>query len=188
MVVSRGTAGTGAVLGLSALGKQNLYIEDTSFNKKSSLFTPSITQHGNFTIFQTPHVKGTSGSSTWPFGETVKFNINPKMSGDILSRAFIKLTMPKVNNGDYTINLGNAIIKNYAFAVGGRTIETIPMDWNIIHEEIYASQSERRANRYLNNNGQDNIDINSLPGTLDTTASAVLSFTPSTKSDRSVAL
>jgi hypothetical protein len=167
MVVSRGTAGTGAVIGLSAIGKQNLFLEESTFNEKTSLFNPKIIQHGNFTLFQSPHTIHTSGAATWPFGETLRFKINPKTSGDILSRAYVKLTMPKLqdSNTDYTINLGNAIIKEYSFKVGGRVIETIPMDWNIIHEELYADESERRANRYINNNGQDNVNINTIPGT-----------------------
>lgn len=160
MVVERGTTGTGAVLCLSAVGKQNLYLE----NSNDSLFDYKAIKHGNFTCFHTGHLRERDYQKPmWPLGETVKFKIDPKTSGDILMRTFLKVTLPGLVAGkNYCTDLGHALIKEYSFKIDSQTIETIPMDWNIIHEEIFSDESERRCFKYIVSNGQRYKNTNSI--------------------------
>ena len=139
-------AGSGAILTLKAIGKQDTYLlgDDNSYWK----YTP--TQHSNFTLFYKHHTI-INNNSTWPFGETIRFEINPKVSGDILANCFLKLTLPP---GKYCSQVGHAIIKEYSFRIGDTIIQTLPGDWGIIHDELYASSEEQFAKRFLLNAGK----------------------------------
>lgn len=150
-------AGTGAILTLDAIGKQDTFLigEDTSYWK----YKPK--QHTNFTLFYKNHVNiKKDNNPVWPFGETILFHINPKVSGDVMSNCFLKITLPP---GEYCNQVGNAIIKEYSFRIGNTVIQTIPGDWAIVHDELYASKEEQVAKRFLINGGQhdDGTVINS---------------------------
>jgi len=152
--------GTGAVLSLHAIGKQDTFLngKDGTFWKQDNV------QHTNFTRFQKVHTyNNNSGTDTnWPFGNRITFQIDPKTSGDIMSNMYIKLTMPGLPTGNtYCDQLGRAVIKEASLSIGGTTIETLEDDWYIIHDELYASLSEQSAYKDILNGGQD---ITQLPG------------------------
>ena len=143
-------AGTGAILSLSAIGKQDEYL--LSSNVQDSFWAFRTVKHTPFTLFykSRPLFRNQSPSSNWPFGTTLTFSINPKTAGHLLTNCYLKLTLPK---GYYCNQLGNALIKEYSFIVGDNTIQTVPGDWNVIHDELYATDNERYAKRFLINGG-----------------------------------
>lgn len=150
-------AGTSAILTLDAIGKQDTFLigEDMSYWE----YKPK--QHTNFTLFYKHHSNiKKNDNPTWPFGETITFDINPRVSGDVMSNCFLKLTLPP---GEYCSQVGRAIIKEYSFRVGDTVVQTLPNDWGIIHDELYASTEEQLAKRFLINGGQadDGTIINS---------------------------
>jgi hypothetical protein len=146
-------AGTGAILSLKAIGKQDDYI--SSSNVQDSVWNFKSLKHTEFTLFYNsrPLYRNVSPDTNWPFGTTVKFTINPKTSGDILTNCYLKLTLPRGHN--YCDQIGNALIGEYSFSVGETVIQTISGDWNVIHDELYASNTERFGKRFLVNGGSD---------------------------------
>jgi len=152
-------AGTGAILSLSANGKQDKYLTS---NVGVSFWDFKSVNHTPFTLFYTsrPRYRNVLPDTMWPFGRTITFNINPKVSGDVLANAFLKLTLPGLPPGNaYCEQIGNALIKEYSIRINETVIQTIPGDWNVIHDELYAELTERYAKRFLVNGGNS-------PGTL----------------------
>lgn len=148
-------AGTGATLSLNAIGLQDTLLTDLNpKNYKGSFFNYRPVQSTNATICYRSHKKGTDGSDSWPFGQDVKFQLNPKNSGDLLANAFLKCTLPALTGNDaYCYQVGQAMIKEIKFIVDDTTLETIPGDWLFIHDELYATFTENYAMRFLSNDG-----------------------------------
>lgn len=144
-------AGTGAILSLSAIGKQDEYL--ISSNVQNSFWTFRPVKHTPFTLFykSRPLFRNQSPSSNWPFGTTLTFNINPKTAGHLLTNCYLKLTLP---SGYYCNQIGHALIKEYSFIVGDAVIQTITGDWNVIHDELYSTDNEQYAKRFLINGGK----------------------------------
>lgn len=150
-------AGTGAILTLGANGKQDEYL--TSSNLVNTFWDFESVKHTHFTLFykSIPKHRNVPPDTNWPFGTTLSFNINPKTAGDVLINAYLKLTLPALPNGyAYCGQIGNALIKEYSFRINETIIQTIPGDWNIIHDELYAEISETRAKRFMLNGGERN--------------------------------
>lgn len=148
-------AGTGAILTLSANGKQDEYLTS---NVEHSFWDFKNVKHTHFTLFykSRPIHRNVSPVTKWPFGSTITFNINPKTAGDVLTNAYLKLTLPALSGGyTYCGQIGNALIKEYSFRVDETVIQTIPGDWNIIHDEMYAELSEKYAKKFLLNGGEN---------------------------------
>ena len=155
MSVERGTAGTGAVLSLSAIGKQDTYLNDLSGNPQNSFWNYKPIKHSNFTLYYRSIPKSNPGTTNWPFGETINFQIDPKSSGDALANCFLKFTLPGLSGGaQYCDQIGRALIKEYSFRVGDTVVQTMPGDWGIIHDELYSENTERKAHQYMFNAGQ----------------------------------
>lgn len=147
-------AGTGAILTLSANGKQDEYLTS---NVEDSFWDFKSVKHTHFTLFykSRPKHRNVSPDTNWPFGSTLTFNINPKTAGDILTNAYLKLTLPALPSGyAYCGQIGNALIKEYSFRINETIIQTIPGDWNIIHDDLYAELAETYAKRFLLNGGE----------------------------------
>lgn len=145
MALERGTAGTGAVLSLSAIGKQDTYL----LGKHKKFTPPSIKQHTNFATIYRSHIlkNPIDQSNSWPFDREVRFKINPKTSSDILANAYIQCELPHLcGSNTYCKHVGNTIIKEIKFMVNGVAIDTIDGDWSIIHNELYNTESEKRSN------------------------------------------
>lgn len=155
MSVERGTAGTGAVLSLSAIGKQDTYLNDLSGDPQNSFWKYKSIQHTNFTLYYRNVPKSNPGTSNWPFGQTINFEIDPKASGDALANCYLKMVLPALTGGNqYCDQIGRALIKEYSFRVGDTVIQTLPGDWGIIHDELYSENTEKKAHSYMFNGGQ----------------------------------
>jgi len=150
MALERGTAGTGAVLSLDAIGKQ-----DTFLLGDDKRFKPlPIKQHTNFATVYRSHIvrKPKNSSLSWPFDKEVRFKIDPKTSGDILANAYLQCELPPLlGSNSYCQYVGQSIIKEIKFLVDGNPIDSINNDWTIIHNELYNTESEKRA--HLNMTG-----------------------------------
>lgn len=148
MAVERGTAGTGAVLSLDAIGKQDTFLlgDDKRFTP------PSIKQHTNFATVYRSHIikKPKDSSLSWPFNQEVRFKINPKTSSDLLANAYLQCELPPLSGSNvYCQYVGNTIIKEIKFSVDGNPIDIIDNDWSIIHNELYNNESTKRANENM---------------------------------------
>ena len=73
MVLERGTAGTGAVLSLDAIGKQDTFL----LGKDKKFTPPPIKQHTNFATNYRSHIikNPIDNSLSWPFEKEVRFKI-----------------------------------------------------------------------------------------------------------------
>jgi len=134
-----GKAGTGAVLSLDAIGMQDTYLtglEDSFFQFKGRRHTP-LTKYSAARVFENP---GTTG---WPFGQTIKFQMNPRTMGDLLANMYLKIKVPP---GNYCSKyLGWAMINSIEFRIDSQVIETIKGDWNIVYSQLHYLVEEQRA-------------------------------------------
>lgn len=149
-------AGTGATLSLNAIGMQDTMLTDLDpKDYKGSFFNYRPVKCTNATICYRSHKKYPDGSDMWPFGQDIRFQLSPKNSGDLLANAFLKCTLPALTGNDaYCYQVGQAMINELKFIVDDTTLETIPGDWLFIHDELYATDTENYAMRYLSNDGR----------------------------------
>jgi hypothetical protein len=135
-----GKAGTGAVLSLDAIGLQDTHLtgtDDSFFQFKNKRHTP-LTKYSAARVFVNPgQVNG------WPFGQTIKFQMNPRTMGDLLSNMYLKFKLPPGNYcSDY---LGWAMINQIEFRIDSQVIETIKGDWNVVYSQLHYLIEEQRA-------------------------------------------
>ena len=159
-------AGSAAVMSLYAVGKQ-----DTYFDGKDSFFEFNKLRHSNFTKFQrsTKILKPTTTTSTqWPFNETIQVVLNPQQMGDLLCNMYLKCTLPANNVGivsfGYAADVGKALIKTIEFRVDEFELETLYTDWAVIYDELYMTEEEKDAVKFLDNNGQPSGTMAGISG------------------------
>ncbi len=143
-------------MSLYAVGKQ-----DTYFDGKDSFFEFNQLRHSNFTKFErsTKILKPTTTTSTqWPFNETIQVVLNPQQMGDLLCNMYLKCTLPTndvpPNQFGYAADVGKALIKTIEFRVDEFELETLYTDWAVIYDELYMTEEEKDAVKFLDNNGQ----------------------------------
>ena len=154
-----GKGSAAAVTSLHAIGMQDDYLTS---NDGESFYKPNTTQHTNFSRYNSYHLKkrpnGSVGTS-WPFGETIKWELNPTQMGDLLSNMYLKCRLPELSNtsspGDITYmdQVGRAIINQIKFKVDETTLETINNDWFIIQDELMATTEEKWGLNFVVNGG-----------------------------------
>jgi len=158
--IERGKAGTGSVLSLDAIGKQDTFL--TSNNNQDSFFKYENIRHSDFAMFERVTTVQNNGSDFWPFGQSVTVTYKPTQMSDLLANIFLVMTLPGLRNVSsddtfYTDQIGRAIIDKIEFRVDEFILETLENDWNIIHDELYLSEEEKKAIKNLINGGKDNI-------------------------------
>ncbi len=156
-------AGTGATLSLNAIGLQDkLLIDLNPKGYDNSFFNYRPVQCTNATIVYRSHCIGSDGTATWPFDRDIRFQINPKTSGDLLANAYLKCTLPAlpVASERYCYQVGQAMIKEIKFIVDDTTLETISSDWLFINDEMYSTDGENYTIRQFSNGGKP---LNELP-------------------------
>jgi hypothetical protein len=96
----KGTFGTGSVIGLNAVGKQDKFLSNLVYAPENSMFTPDNKQHSSFTrYFRDYVINNKNDTPGWPFngdGQTVIFTLNPGTMGDFLSNMILKITIPRL--------------------------------------------------------------------------------------------
>ena len=150
----RGKAGTGSVLSLDAVGKQELFLNGTD-----SVFQVSSGRHSNFSLYQSSIKTYSDGSLNWPFGKTILVTLKPQQMGDLLKNMYMKCTMPLIDDVSenftcYCDQLGRSLINSITFSVDSTIIETVYGDWNVIRDQLYLSDSQKIGLQSLINGGQ----------------------------------
>jgi len=157
----RGTQGTGSVLSLSAIGKQECFLLGTD-----QIFRKTTKRHTNFSRCQySTTIGATPGVANWPFGQTVLVTLNPQQMGDLLTNMYLRCTLPELQDWVefhtvYGDQPGRGILQKATFRVDTQEIETIYTDWNIIRDELYLTAEQKDAMKNLVNGGQD---VGTLP-------------------------
>jgi len=145
-VVDRGS-GTGALIGLSAVGAQDRYM----FGGESQ-WIPHIRQHTPFVVSQrlTIPLSNIGGY----LGNSVQVNIFPRERGDLISNMYLKCSLPALPSGYYYTELvGRAIINKVEFIVDGIVYESITDDWYVIHDQLMLDADEKLGMYQLISNG-----------------------------------
>ena len=156
---TRGKAGTGSVLSLDAIGRQEIFLLG-----KDSLFSTNGVEkkrrHTNFSTYQTTTKVSNPGTIVnWPFGQTILVTLKPQQMGDLLKNMYIKCRMPRLQDvslfdTSYCDQLGRAILKKAIFRVDTQEIETIYDDWNVIRDQLYLTADQKTSMQSLVNGGQ----------------------------------
>ena len=150
-------AQSAAVIALNATSGTDEYLL-----KKDGEFRPLIRQHSDFSQFH----RVTKLPGTKFIGQTVEVILNPKELGDLMTNAYLALTMPALPTGySYTEFIGRAIIEVVEFRIGEQVVERILDDWYIIRDQLLLDADEKLAIYKCLNNGQ-------VPGSPVTAATA----------------
>jgi hypothetical protein len=140
MVFERGRVGTGSVLALDAVGKQDSFFHNE--NMADSMWDPTYTQSTNFAITQ--RIVPLPGS-VW-IDHEVALEIIPKSAGDMISNMHLKCSLPALPPGNvYTDQLGRAILKQVDFLIDGQIIESLNDDWYIVRDQLFLDADEKNA-------------------------------------------
>jgi hypothetical protein len=135
-----GTAGTGAMVALDAVGMQDTFLtgnDDSFFRFSNKRHTP-LTKYPSARVMSNP-----GGSPSWPFGSVLKFSMNPRTMGDVLANMYLKFVVPP---GSYcSQNLGWAMIHQLEFRVDSQVIEIIKGDWNVVYSQTHYLPEEQDA-------------------------------------------
>jgi hypothetical protein len=95
--------GEAAKISLKAIGKQDTHLlskdpEDSFFNYNNH------GRHSEFRKYHNVHTVPVGVSSSWPFGETVRVELNPKNMGDLLNNVWIQMKLPDWDFEQITFN------------------------------------------------------------------------------------
>jgi hypothetical protein len=153
----RGKAGTGSVLSLDAIGRQEAFLLG-----KDSYFLNNLKRHTNFSLYHTSiKVSKPAGTKNWPFGQTIVIDdqLKPQQLGDLLKNIHMKCTLPRLEDQiqfgtKYCDQVGRSLLKSVSFTVDGIEIEKIYDDWSIIRDQLYLTVDEKNALQELINGGQ----------------------------------
>lgn len=148
MVFERGRVGTGSVLALDAVGKQDTYLHNEKI--EDSRWDPTYTQTSNFAITQrTVTLPGTN----W-IDHEIKVELIPKSCGDMISNMHLQCSLPPLPPGNvYTDQVGRALIKQIDFMIDGQIIESLNDDWYIIRDQLFLDADEKNAMAKVVNGG-----------------------------------
>jgi hypothetical protein len=95
--------GEAAKISLKAIGKQDTHLlsndpEDSLFNYNEH------PRHSEFRKYHNVYNVNQGPEATWPFGETIRVELNPKNMGDLLNNVWIQMKLPDWNFQDITFN------------------------------------------------------------------------------------
>lgn len=148
--------GNGALVALNAIGKQDQILMDLdNFDIRSSPFFHDHIQFSHYTKFYKSYVREPSSpSTTWPFtddGEKVGFIIDPRISGDLLTNIYLRVSLPAITDGLWTDKLGRAIIQSVEFRVDSTVIEKLSDIDLVVKDEIFTTEHDKTVKNYLQN-------------------------------------
>jgi Major capsid protein N-terminus/Large eukaryotic DNA virus major capsid protein len=135
--------GTGAMLALDAIGRQDEFLTGNA----ASYFQFVNLQHTQFTKYSSVVSMASNGSRGWPFGQEIIFTLDPKTMGDLLLNMYLKIELPDLSSIDgfygNTGYTGYAMINKIELRVDDVLMETIQADWNVINDELYRTDEEK---------------------------------------------
>ena len=158
----RGKAGTGSVLSLDAIGKQDTFL--TSNNSQNSFFKYENIRHSDFAMFERVRSVPTANTPYWPFGQDVVVTYKPTEMSDLLANIYLVMTLPPLEGIEtydafYTDQVGKLLVEKVEFRVDEVILETLENDWNVIHDELYLTEEEKKGMKNLINAGKDNSQL-----------------------------
>ena len=148
--------GNGALIALNGIGKQDqiLYNLD-NFEKENSPFYHEHKQFSHYTKFYKSYVREpTTPGTTWPFtddGVKVGFILDPRISGDLLTNMYLKVSLPAISDGLWTDKLGRAIIQSVEFRVDSVLVEKLTDLDLVVKDELFTSEHDKTVKNYLQN-------------------------------------
>ena len=148
--------GNGALIALNAIGKQDQILCNLdTFDKNTSPFNHEHTQFSHYTKFYKSYVREpTSSNNTWPFtdeGVKVGFILDPRISGDLLTNMYLKVSLPAITDGLWTDKLGRAIIQSVEFRVDSILVEKLYDIDLVVKDEIFTTEHDKTIKNYLQN-------------------------------------
>jgi hypothetical protein len=95
--------GEAANISLKAIGMQDTHL--LSKDPEDSLFHYNDhPRHSEFRKYHNVYTVPSGVEDTWPFGQTVRVELNPKNMGDLLNNVWIQMKLPDWNFQDITFN------------------------------------------------------------------------------------
>jgi hypothetical protein len=157
--------GEAAKISLKAIGKQDTYLLSNDPDESFFKYTTDR-NHSDFRKYHRSRsvLKPGNATTSWPFGQTLKVEFNPRNMGDLLSNMYLSITMPAITDGNYADQLGRHLLKSITMYVDDIEVEKIYDDWGIIYDELYLEMSEKVANRFLVNR---NLGFDDAPDNAD---------------------
>jgi hypothetical protein len=149
--------GNGALIALNAIGKQDQILCDLEgFDKDNSPFIHNHTQFSHYTRYYKSYVRERNDQNdlNWPFSEDgtkVGFVIDPRISGDLLTNMFLKLTIPAITHGSWTDKIGRAIIQSVELRVDSTLVEKLTDIELVVKDELFTSEYDKTVKNYTQN-------------------------------------
>src|SRR5210317_17959 len=122
--------GEAAKISLKAIGKQDTHLlskdpDDLPFKYDNN------DRHSEFRKYHNVQRVNQGISSNWPFGETIRVELNPKNMGDLLNNVWIQMKLPDWNFQDITFN---ETVQKILF--GGKTLAEFEFDGESTEEQF----------------------------------------------------
>lgn len=150
--------GNGALIALNAIGKQDQILCDLEgFSKNNSSFNHDHIQFSHYTRCYKSYVRERNNQTdlNWPFSEDgakVGFIIDPRISGDLMTNMFLKLTIPAItDSGLWTDKIGRAIIQSVEFRVDSTVIEKLTDLELVVKDELFTTEHDKTVKNYTQN-------------------------------------
>ena len=102
---------------------------------------------------------------TWPFNNQIEFDLDPKMSGDLIGNMYLKINISGEKNpspwydfenkGDqyFTPNAGRAMIDTVELLINGMRVEILDGKWLHMFDDIYANSQKTKMRDTMMNGG-----------------------------------
>ena len=111
---------SGGLMQLVAIGQQDAYLTE---NPTITFWKKAYQRHTNFAV---ESIEQTFVGQT-KFGGTALVKL--ARNGDLLNKAYIQVTLPKLSSGKYVEHLGHALIDSITFSIGGQKIVRHTGEW-----------------------------------------------------------
>lgn len=147
-------SGLGSMIQIKAQGPQNVYV-----NGCPSM-TPFISIYKRYFDFA-KYVKVENLDTD--FGKTIIYRIEPDAHGDLLSDIVFSAELerlPNPNTGTltpncwYIDNIGQALLEKIELKIGEVTVDTITSEWLQMYDNIYLSDSQYEAIKFVTGQGE----------------------------------
>jgi len=129
-----------SVLALNAIGPQEDHLLLEDFTK--SQWNPEFKRYTNSVMYQ--RVIPFPPPNPSYQNQTIQIQLRPTELGHLMSNMYLKVTMPALPaGGQYTPQIGRALIKQVDLLVNETVIETLYDDWYIIRDQLFLDADEQ---------------------------------------------
>ena len=178
----------GSQIGLHAVGRQDTELCD--FKNIHRVGNHNFQHHSSFTKTFRYYEKMSENTPRWPFGNIIKFELNPKTMGDLLTNMWIKFEFPNTSNlfDDRASRelkdkkyftcpaVGIVCVKEFKFTVDEQVIEVYNSDCGFFNEIATDFNSQVNLSPAVNGDLQTYLDGNDVSFPLFTSGKVDNSF------------